>query len=84
VYQIIKQAANRGVWVKDLRFQSNMTAPRLQKVLKALEGRSLVKTVKGTASATKKIYMLFNLQPSEELTGGTWCAWRRRRSWQFF
>lgn len=72
VYQIIKTASNKGIWIKDIRFQSNLTVPRLQKALKNLEGRRLVKTVKCSTSATKKIYMLFDLQPSEELTGGTW------------
>jgi RNA polymerase Rpc34 subunit len=48
--------------------------PKLQKILKALESRALVKLVKSSASATKRIYMLAELVPSEELTGGQWCA----------
>lgn len=77
MYQEIQKAANKGVWLKDLRFQSNLTAPKLQKALKALEERQLVKTVKGAGSAVRKIYMLFELAPSDELTGGTWCVHAR-------
>jgi hypothetical protein len=74
VYQTIHQVGNKGIWTKDIRYHSNLPHPKLQKILKSLEGRQLVKTVKCSASATKKIYMLFGLKPSEDLTGGQWCA----------
>jgi predicted transcriptional regulator len=74
VYQIIEQSATQGIWIRDIRVQSNLQNPRLQKVLKALEGRQLIKTVKLHTHTSKKMYMLFNLSPSEELTGGAWYA----------
>ena len=76
MYQTIQQAGNKGMWTRDIRFASNLLMPKLQKILKALEGRGLVKLVKSSQSATKRIYMLSELVPSEDLTGGQWCAAR--------
>jgi DNA-directed RNA polymerase III subunit RPC6 len=72
VYQIIETSGSTGIWIRDIRTQSNLQNPRLQKVLKALEGRQLIKTVRMHTHSSKKMYMLFNLSPSEELTGGAW------------
>lgn len=74
VYQIIEQASTTGIWIRDIRLQSSLLNTRLQKVLKALEGRQLIKTVKIHTHSSKKMYMLYNLSPSEELTGGAWYA----------
>jgi hypothetical protein len=74
VYQIIQQAGTNGVWIRDIRVQSNLQQPRLTKILKNLEGRKLVKTVTLHANTNKKIYMLYELTPGEELTGGAWCG----------
>jgi DNA-directed RNA polymerase III subunit RPC6 len=40
--------------------------------LKALEQRKLVKAVKSVANGNRKVYMLFELEPSREITGGAW------------
>lgn len=39
-----------------------------------LEGRKLVKAVKNVNSPSRKVYMLAELEPSRELTGGAWCV----------
>eukprot|EP00548_Thalassiothrix_antarctica_P015302 CAMPEP_0194166192 /NCGR_PEP_ID=MMETSP0154-20130528/1858_1 /TAXON_ID=1049557 /ORGANISM="Thalassiothrix antarctica, Strain L6-D1" /LENGTH=284 /DNA_ID=CAMNT_0038876783 /DNA_START=92 /DNA_END=943 /DNA_ORIENTATION=+ len=70
VYQIIEKSGNRGIWTKDIRNQTNMQQVALNKVFKALETRRLIKPVKSVSS--KKVYMLFNLTPAKELTGGPW------------
>lgn len=55
-----------------------LTTPREQinKCLKALEQRKLIKAVKSVASSNRKVYMLFELEPSREITGGAWCVHR--------
>ena len=80
VYQKIQQAGNTGIWTRDIRFNANLPMPKLQKILKTLETRHLVKLVKSSTSGTKRIYMLYELMPSEELTGGQWCAAATARS----
>lgn len=72
VYQIIQQSANAGIWTKDLKYKSNLQQPQVAKVLKALESRKLVKSIKSVTSGNKKLYMLYELEPSREVTGGAW------------
>ena len=47
-------------------------AAQINKCLKALEQRKLVKAVKSVANGNRKVYMLFELEPSREITGGAW------------
>jgi len=52
--------------------KSNLSQIQMQKVLKTLEMRKLIKAVKSVASKNRKVYMLYELEPSKELTGGAW------------
>ncbi len=61
-----------GIWTKDLRNKTNLQQPAVSKILKNLEGRALVRSVKGVANPTRKMYMLADLEPARELTGGAW------------
>ena len=61
-----------GIWTKDLKIRSNLQQPQINKCLKSLEGRKLIKAVKSVASSNRKVYMLFELEPSREITGGAW------------
>ena len=45
---------------------------QINKCLKSLEQRKLIKAVKSVASSNRKVYMLFELEPSREITGGAW------------
>jgi len=70
VYQFIERAGNLGIWTKDIKTRSNIHQQTLNKIIKALESRKLVKPVKSVNSKTKNLYMLYNLTPAEEITGG--------------
>jgi DNA-directed RNA polymerase III subunit RPC6 len=72
VYQVIERAGNMGIWTKDIRIQTNIQQQALNKIFKALESRQLIKPVKSVVAKSKKLYMLYNLTPSKELTGGVW------------
>mmetsp|Transcript_31278 Transcript_31278/g.99768 ORF Transcript_31278/g.99768 Transcript_31278/m.99768 type:complete len:291 (+) Transcript_31278:254-1126(+) len=72
VYQIIQQSGNMGIWTKDLKMRSNLQQPQINKILKVLETRKLIKAVKSVANKNRKVYMLFELEPSREITGGAW------------
>lgn len=72
VYQSIEAAANQGIWTADLKRRTNLQQPQINKALKNLEGRSLVKAVKTVTNKNRKVYMLFDLTPSREVTGGAW------------
>ncbi|EFX62917.1 hypothetical protein DAPPUDRAFT_130662 [Daphnia pulex] len=72
VMRIIEEAGNKGIWNRDIRTKSSLNQTTLNKILKALEGKKLIKSVSSVSAAKKKVYMLFNLQPDRSVTGGSW------------
>uniref|UniRef100_A0A1B6LXI3 DNA-directed RNA polymerase III subunit RPC6 n=1 Tax=Graphocephala atropunctata TaxID=36148 RepID=A0A1B6LXI3_9HEMI len=72
VYGIIEEAGSKGIWIRDIRFKSNLMMTTLGKILKQLEGKKMIKAVKSVAASKKKVYMLYNLEPDRSLTGGAW------------
>jgi DNA-directed RNA polymerase III subunit RPC6 len=72
VYQIIEESGNKGIWTKDIRFKTKIQQQALTKIFKNLESRKLIKPVKSVNAKSKKCYMLYDLQPSKEITGGPW------------
>ncbi|KAJ8934184.1 hypothetical protein NQ314_013538, partial [Rhamnusium bicolor] len=72
VYKIIEEAGNKGIWIRDIRFKSNLNMTQLNKVLKSLETKKIIKAVKSVSASKKKVYMLFDLEPDNSVTGGAW------------
>lgn len=72
VYQVIEKAGNMGIWTRDIKNQTKIQPTVVTRILKALESRRLVKPIKSVTAKTKKLYLLYNLEPSKELTGGVW------------
>lgn len=72
VYKIIEEAGNKGIWIRDIRFKSNLMPTQLNKILKSLETNKFIKAVKSVAASKKKVYMLYNLEPDRSVTGGAW------------
>ncbi|KAF3824641.1 hypothetical protein GH733_009975 [Mirounga leonina] len=72
VYQIIEDAGNKGIWSRDIRYKSNLPLTEINKILKNLESKKLIKAVKSVAASKKKVYMLYNVQPDRSVTGGAW------------
>ncbi|KAI9243473.1 RNA polymerase Rpc34 [Sporodiniella umbellata] len=72
IYNTIRSAGNTGIWTKDLKKATNLHTIVLNRTLKQLEQKQEIKSVKHVKYPTRKIYMLFNLTPSSEVTGGAW------------
>lgn len=72
IYQIIKDAGNKGIWIRDIRYKSNLLLTQVNKILKNLESKKLIKAVKSVAQSKKKVYMLYDLEPAQSVTGGAW------------
>ena len=72
VYLQIKAAENRGIWMKELLNRTNLHRAVVLKVVRTLEQHNVIKSVKSIKNPSKKIYMLYELQPSVDLTGGNW------------
>lgn len=72
VHQVIERAGNKGIWTRDIKTSTSMPQHTLAKTLKILEQRSLIKSVRSVVSKSKKLYMLYDMQPAKEITGGPW------------
>lgn len=49
VYQVIESAGNKGIWTRDIRHKCNLMLTEVNKILKNLEGKKLIKSVKSVA-----------------------------------
>ncbi|XP_013184560.1 DNA-directed RNA polymerase III subunit RPC6 isoform X1 [Amyelois transitella] len=72
VFNLIEEAGNKGIWIRDIRVRSNLANTQLNKVLKSLESKKLIKAVKCVNASKKKVYMLYNLEPDRSISGGAW------------
>ena len=54
--------------------KKKLQQPQVNKALKNLEARDLIKGVKCVSNQEMKVYMLAELKPSKEITGGAWCT----------
>lgn len=46
VFNLIEEAGNKGIWMRDIRLRSNLAITQVTKVLKNLEGKKAIKAVK--------------------------------------
>lgn len=63
VYKIIEEAGNKGIWIRDIRFKSNLNMTQLNKVLKSLETKKIIKAVKSVSvscSTTSSVFVYTN------------------------
>jgi len=72
VYQLIEEAGNTGLWSRPLKDKSNLQPTAITKITKDLIRRQLIKEVASHEHRSRKIFMLFDLQPSAEISGGNW------------
>lgn len=72
VYQVIEASGSRGIWTVDIRVQTNIQQATLTKIFKQLETRRLIKPIKAVTAKTKKLYMVYDVTPAKEITGGPW------------
>ncbi|KAJ3305142.1 34-kDa subunit of RNA polymerase III (C) [Kappamyces sp. JEL0829] len=68
VYQFIKDAGNKGTWLKHIKDKSGLHTKVVTDAIGKLEKKSLIKNIK----SVKKVYMLSEFEPSVDLTGGSW------------
>ncbi|KAJ7228877.1 RNA polymerase Rpc34 subunit-domain-containing protein [Mycena pura] len=68
----IKAATNEGIWTKHLKAKTNLHQTIIDRCLKTLTQKKLIKRVPSVQHPTRKIYMLEGIAPSVGLTGGPW------------
>lgn len=72
VYSHVEAAGREGIWTKTIKAKSNLHQHIVLRCLKSLESQSYIKSVKSVKHPTRKIYMLYHLTPSIDVTGGPW------------
>ncbi|KAJ7774322.1 RNA polymerase Rpc34 subunit-domain-containing protein [Mycena maculata] len=68
----IKATTNEGIWTKHLKAKTNLHQTIIDRCIKTLTQKKLIKRVPSVQHPTRKIYMLEHLEPSVGLTGGPW------------
>eukprot|EP00049_Salpingoeca_infusionum_P019496 m.362118 g.362118 ORF g.362118 m.362118 type:complete len:309 (-) comp20148_c0_seq1:759-1685(-) len=70
IYQIIEESGRKGIWIRDIKNKSNFEQRRTLHVIKNLKLRKLIKEVTSVVASKKKMYMLYDLEPDEDVSGG--------------
>ncbi|EIN14515.1 RNA polymerase Rpc34 [Punctularia strigosozonata HHB-11173 SS5] len=68
----IQAAGNEGIWTKHIKAKTELHQTVIDRCLKSLTQKQLIKSIKSVKHPTRKLYMLYHLEPSVELTGGPW------------
>ena len=72
VYEVIEEAYESGIWIKNIRKRSGISDNKgMDKLVAKLQRLSLIKSVKNVKAPAQKTYMLYHLAPSDEVTGGS-------------
>jgi DNA-directed RNA polymerase III subunit RPC6 len=61
-----------GIWIRDIANKTNVKSTALNKTLKSLETKKLIKSLTSVNANKKKVYMLFDIEPDRSITGGAW------------
>ena len=57
---MIESAGNKGIWTRDIRFKCNLMMTEVNRILKTLESKKLIKAVKSVAVGTYSSLLLLN------------------------
>lgn len=71
IYQLISESKGKGLWLRELKIKSNISQNLIVKLLKNMESKCIIRSLK-SVKGNRKIYILYNDVPTDELTGGIW------------
>ncbi|KAF2216716.1 hypothetical protein CERZMDRAFT_32225 [Cercospora zeae-maydis SCOH1-5] len=72
IYEIIEASHTAGIWIKQIKAKmGGLAQPLVTKFMKNLESQRLIKTVKSVKAPAQRVYMLYHLVPSEDVTGNS-------------
>ncbi|XP_065869198.1 uncharacterized protein [Euphorbia lathyris] len=72
LYDVIRSKQDMGIWTRDMKRETNLPDNVVNKSLKVLQAKSLIKEVVNIQNKGRKHYMATEFQPSKEISGGTW------------
>ncbi|XP_050235030.1 uncharacterized protein LOC126683223 [Mercurialis annua] len=72
LYNVIKNKQDMGIWTRDMKRETNLPDNVVNKSLKVLQAKNLIKEVVNIQNKGRKHYMATEFEPSKEITGGEW------------
>lgn len=72
IYRLIENAGTAGMWKATLKQKLKLHENVVEKALRSLQGTKHIKQLKSARSNAKKTFMLYELEPTKEVTGGGW------------
>ena len=72
VYQTIQDKGRDGIWKRDIKHRTGLVEKEVEKILKTLQKKKLVKMEKTVLRQNGKMFFLYDIEPSAEHTGGVW------------
>ena len=75
VYELIIRSAGNGISTNDLKIKMKIDSSTfINRILKTLEKKFLIRSLKVLNTKNKKVWIGFDIEPSQEVTGGVWCS----------
>lgn len=71
ILALLGQIGSNGMWLRDIKVKTNIPHNLILKILRNLEMTRKIKSIKSVKN-NRKMYMLYDMQPDEEVTGGVW------------
>ncbi|KAK6090681.1 hypothetical protein P3W45_000404 [Vairimorpha bombi] len=71
IINLISQSGTDGMWIREIREKTNMPHNLVLKMLSNLESKRIIRSIKNIKN-NRKVYVLFDIIPSDEVTGGFW------------
>lgn len=72
IYQLLEEATDRGLTTKEIKDKTGITTAKINKILGSMENKGLIKAFKSIQGKKRKVFMLSEIEPSTEITGGIW------------
>lgn len=71
-YQTIQDKGRDGIWKRDIKHKTGLVEKEVEKILKTLQKKKLIKMEKTVLRQNGKMFFLYDVEPSAEHTGGVW------------
>ncbi|BAS98509.1 DNA-directed RNA polymerase III subunit RPC6 isoform X1 [Oryza sativa Japonica Group] len=72
IYKLVFAGGDKGMSQTEIRIKTGMPTSTLTKHLRGLTSKGVLKVVNSVHKRAEKIYMDVRIDPSPEITGGTW------------
>ncbi|KAK8794151.1 hypothetical protein WA171_003276 [Blastocystis sp. BT1] len=72
VYQCIERTGNQGIWIREIKARTGLHSQAINRIIKKLVQRKLIKSFKSIASKMKIMYILYDMELPKDITGGPW------------